>query len=692
MVIRNWYKPTILAYPSVHKALIDFNNILTAQIMKSCKVYLLIYLFVSAELLAAGPKVFTLVSPDGKVSAKIELKDRIYYSLIVEERQVITPSAIGMMLSNDRILGQNPVARKNRSRNVDNLLKPLYGERNKIRDNFNELIITFKGNFTLTTRLYNEGFAYRFAYSKKEDLIVNDELANFNFAGDYQVWAAHQRTGSFEHSYEDFYTVRNISQLPDSMAMLPVLVKTDEGLSALIMEADLEDYPGFHLKKNSSTEMGLEAAFPKVPTKWEPGGLKNFNLVVKERTNYIAKTKGARSFPWRIIKIATEDAQLLDTDIVYKLSSPAAEELDFSWVKPGKVAWDWWCAINLSGVNFRAGINTESYKYYIDFAAEHNIEYINLDEGWSDQYDLMKLDDQINLKEIIEYGHEKGVGVFLWCVHWPLDDKLDEAMDQFKTMGVKGLKIDFMDRDDQVMVNYYHRIAKAAAEHQLLVNYHGAYKPSGLHRKYPNVINRESVRGLEYNKFSIPHGTTPEYAVTIPFIRMAAGPMDYTPGAMTNAQQANFAVFFERPMSQGTRCQQLAMFVAYDAPLQMLADAPTAYTSEPEILKFLEEVPTTWDETVALDGELGDYLIIARQKEDTWYVGGMTDWDSRKLSVDFSFLKAGTYSAQIIQDGINADRIGNDYQILETTVDGSSVLDINLAPGGGFVIKIEEVK
>ena len=659
------------------------------MIMKCTKALVVLFFIVSMQIDAASPKVFTIVSPDGKLSAKIELKDRIYYSLSLEGVQFMDPSAISMELSDGTIWGKDPVARKNHSINVDQNLEPLYGERNLIRDHFNELTITFKGNYMLTVRLYDEGFAYRFGYTKDGEIVVKDEQASFIFSGDYQIWAAHQRTGSFEHSYEDFYSVRNLSQLPDSMAMLPALVKTDDNLNVLIMEADLEDYPGFHIRKTPGSKIDLEAVFPKVPTSWKPGGLKNFNLVVQERADFIAQTTGARHFPWRIIKIATEDAQLLDTDIVYKLSSPADESMDFSWVRPGKVAWDWWSAINLLGVDFRSGINTKSYKYYIYFAAENGIEYINLDEGWSDQYDLMKLDDQINLKEIIDYGHQKGVGVFLWCVHWPLDEKLDEAMDQFKEMGVKGLKIDFMDRDDQIMVDYFHRIAKAAAEHQLLVNYHGAYKPSGLHRKYPNVINRESVRGLEYNKFAPPYGTTPEYAVTIPFIRMAAGPMDYTPGAMTNAQKANFHVSFERPMSQGTRCQQLAMFVAYDAPLQMLADAPTAYKAEPMILDFLKEIPTTWDETVALDGKIGEYLVIARKKGEGWYVAGMTDWEERKLSVDFSFLKAGNYKARIFQDGINADRIGNDYKYLEKTISGGSLEEFDLAPGGGFVIKIE---
>lgn len=632
---------------------------------------------------------YSIVSPDGNLSAEIELKDKIYYSLSFNKEPLIDSSPISMELYDGTVWGESPKARKKSLRNVNEMLTPLYGKRKQIKDHFNELTITFRGNYTLTARMYDEGFAYRFGYTKKGEIIVKDEEATFNFAGDYKIWSS--LASGFEHSYENFYNTRKISEVSDSLSYLPILVQTNNGLSMLITESDLEDYPGFHITNDPGADTGLKAAFPTVPTDWEPGGHMKFNLIVKNRTDYIAKTQGPRNFPWRIVKIATADAQLLDTDIVYKLSSPQDESIDFSWVKPGKVAWDWWSAINLVGVDFRAGINTQSYKYYIDFAAENGIEYINLDEGWSDQYDLMKLDDQIDLKEIMDYAHQKNVGVFLWCVHWPLDEKLDEAMDQFVALGVKGLKIDFMDRDDQVMVDYYHRIAKKAAENKILVNYHGAYKPSGLHRKYPNVINRESVRGLEYNKFSKPHGTTPEHAVSIPFIRMASGPMDYTPGAMTNAQQANFAVFFERPMSQGTRCQQLAMFVLYDAPLQMLADAPTAYKTDPVILDYLKEVPTVWDETIALDGIVGDYAIIARQSGDTWYVAGMTDWDARTLEVDFSFLENGKYKAQIFQDGINADRIGNDYTLLEKTIEGGSKQKFKLGPGGGFVLKIEKL-
>jgi alpha-glucosidase len=657
--------------------------------MKTHKLIFFFFLSILTHVYAQAQDSFTVVSPDGKLSAKIELKDKINYSLTFDGQPLIAASPISMEMMDGTTWGKDPAARKNKSRTVDEVLTPLYGKRKAIKDHFNELIITFKGNYTVTFRLYDEAFAYQFGSTKKGELIIRDEEATFNFAGDYKIWLSNAM--GFEHSYENFYTTKKLSEVSDTLSYLPVLVQTDRGVNALITESDLEDYPGFHVVDNPGAPAGLKAAFPKCPTKWAPGGFMKFNLLVQERADYIAKTQGLRTFPWRIVKVATRDVQLLDTDIVYKLSDPQDENIDFSWVKPGKVAWDWWCAINLTGVDFRSGINTESYKYYIDFAAENGIEYINLDEGWSDQYDLMKLDDQINLKEIVDYGKEKGVGVILWSVHYPLDEKLDEAMNQFTELGIKGLKIDFMDRDDQVMVNYYHRIAKKAAEHKLLVNYHGAYKPSGLHRKYPNVINRESVRGLEYNKFSRPFGTTPEHAVSIPFIRMAAGPMDYTPGAMTNAQKANFGVFFERPMSQGTRCQQLAMFVVYDAPLQMLSDAPTAYKADPVILDYLKEVPTVWEETVALDGKVGDYVVIARKSGERWYVGGMTDWDPRDIEVDFSFLEEGKYKAQIFQDGINADRYGNDYALLEKTVDRDSKLQFKLAPGGGFVLKITKL-
>jgi len=654
--------------------------------MKKLKIIpvLLLAIVITAT---AAPKNYTVSSPDGKLIAQIDVSAKIYYSLFMGEKQIIAPSPVSMSLADGTVLGTNGVVTKKTPAKMDQILTPLYGKRKQIRDNYNELTLTFKGNYTFTARVYDEGFAYRFGIKKPGEIIVKDEEATFNFASDGTLWSS--LTGGFEHSYEALYNVRQLSEASDSLSYLPVLVQEDNDISVLIMESALDDYPGFHVLKNQQTTNGMKAAFPKVPTKWEPGGHMKFNLIVKERTDYIAKTQGPRQFPWRILKVATNDVQLLDTDIIYKLSDPQVEDIDFSWVKPGVVAWDWWSAMNLTGVDFRAGVNTETYKYYIDFAAENGFEYINLDEGWSDQYDLMKLKENVNLKEIADYGKSKGVGVFLWCVHYPLDEKLDEVMKMCQDLGIAGLKIDFMDRDDQVMIDFYHRIARAAAQHKLLVNYHGAPKPDGLHRKYPNVINRESVRGLEYNKFSRPYGTPPEYAVTIPFIRMAAGPIDYTPGALNNAQKNNFAVINDMPMSQGTRCQQLAMYVAYDAPLQMLSDLPTAYRAEPVILDYLKNIPTVWDETVALDGKVGDYLVIARKSGNTWFVAGMTDWDARKVNVTLPFLGDGKYKATIYQDGINADRNGKDYVVLNKTIDKSILAEMNMAPGGGFVMVIK---
>nr|MBX2843156.1 glycoside hydrolase family 97 catalytic domain-containing protein [Flammeovirgaceae bacterium] len=372
--------------------------------------------------------------------------------------------------------------------------------------------------------------------------------------------------------------------------------------------------------------------------------------------------------------------------LVYKLSQPA--EGDFSWVKPGKVAWDWWNAMNLKGVDFKSGINTESYKYFIDFAAENDMEYVNLDEGWSDQFDLLKLGDQIDMIEILDYAKQKNVGIIVWCIARTLDSQLEEALDQFVEWGVKGIKVDFMDRDDQEMVGFYNRVAKEAAKRKLLVNFHGAYKPTGLNKTFPNVINQEAVRGLEYNKFAKPNGTTSDHAVTIPFVRMLAGAMDYTPGAMVNAQKEDFAVRFARPMSQGTRCQQLAMFVVYYAPLQMLADAPTAYEAEPEILEFLSKVPTTWDNTWVISGKVGEYAVIAKQKGQDWFVGGMTNSSSRTLAVNFSFLGDGEFIAEIFKDGLNADRLGEDFIKETKIIKASKRMEFDLAPGGGFSIRI----
>ncbi len=404
-----------------------------------------------------------------------------------------------------------------------------------------------------------------------------------------------------------------------------------------------------------------------------------------ERADYIARTSGERTFPWRILIIAREDADLIENTMVYRLA-PKLELVDTSWIRPGKVAWDWWNANNIYGVDFRAGVNTETYRYYIDFAADHGIEYVILDEGWYGLGDLFDINPEIDMEELLSHARDRGVGIILWVVWKTLDDQLQPALDQFERWGVAGIKVDFMQRDDQLMVHYYWKIAAEAAKRRLLVDFHGAYKPAGLRRAYPNVLTREGVRGLENSKWS--EHPTPEHNVTLPFTRMLAGPVDYTPGAMINAQEKNFHPVFTRPMSLGTRCHQLAMYVVFESPLQMLADSPSNYLREPECLSFLSAVPTVWDETRVLAARVGDYVALARRHGDEWYIGAMTDWTPRELALDLSFLGEGAFCIEIFEDGVNADRNAIDYRRVEKTIMADERLTISLATGGGWAARI----
>jgi alpha-glucosidase len=403
--------------------------------------------------------------------------------------------------------------------------------------------------------------------------------------------------------------------------------------------------------------------------------------------DYIAELQGPKSFPWRAMIISEEDKELVQSELIYKLASENVLE-ETEWIKPGKVAWDWWNALNVYGVDFESGVNNATYKYYIDFAAEYGLDYIILDEGWYHLNDIMHVKDEIDVQELVDYGKDKGVGVILLVVWKALDDKLTEALDQFEDWGVKGIKIDFMQRDDQWMVNFYEKISRECAKRQLLVDYHGAYKPVGLDRMYPNVISYEGAKGMENCKWSeLPD---PEHNVTLPFIRMVAGAMDYTPGAMLNANKTNFRDIFEAPMAPGTRCHQLAMYVVFESPLQMLSDNPSNYYREPEAMEFLKEVPTVWDETRVLVAKVGDYILMARRKGETWYVGGMTGWSPRSLELDLSFLPDGNFTMHVWKDGVNADRHAADFKQEKQNVSTSSKIKIDMAPGGGWAAIIKK--
>lgn len=649
------------------------------------KFYTVSFFFlISLSFSIANP--YAVISPDGSITVHVKLTDRIYYNIEVDGNEVMWFSPLSMTTNKGR-LGDRPKLLSDKTISNNEVIKTVWGNRSQVVDSYNQLELNFEGGYKIYFRVYNDGLAYRFETDFPGELMVIDEEIEYRF------WQNHAMINhvvdSYTTSYETTYTRQHISDIGNNnLVSLPSVI--DQGsIKLAIVESDVFEYPGFYLtKKGNHGRYYVDGSFPKYPTRWEPGGHGLFNLVVQERADFIAKTKGQRKFPWRAMVIAREDIELVDNDLVYKLARPAQIETD--WIRPGKVAWDWWNALNLKGVNFETGINNRTYEYFIDFAAENGIEYIIMDEGWSDQFDVLLPTPLVDMEHLTSYAREKGVKIILWAVWHTIDRQYKEAFELFNRWGIAGVKVDFIDRDDQLGIEFYERLVKEAAKYHLLVDYHGCSKPTGLHRTYPNLINYESVRGNEYNKFAT--GETPGHNVDIAFTRMIAGPLDYTPGAMTNSVQNDFHQSFENPMSYGTRCHQLGMYVVYYAPLQMLCDAPTAYQQYPDILNFLAEVPTTWDDTKVLAGKLGDYIVVARKNGDDWYIGGMTNWDEREVEIDFSEILSGRYTATILMDGINANRIAEDYRSENRTVSNSDILKITMKKGGGFAIRLKPVK
>ncbi len=635
-------------------------------------------------------------SPDNKIKLAIDLKEKLYYSVTHGNDVVLAPSAIGMQLSDGTAFGQNPTLRKSKENKVNRVIDAHFYKRNKIRDEFNELILTFKGDYQVIFRAYNSGVAYRFVSSKKKDFMVSAEEATFAFPENHKTYVPYvnkEAGASFEeqlwNSFENTYTHVQLSEVDSKrLAFLPVLVEVNNGKKVCITEVDLEDYPGMYLI-NEKGENGFTGFFAAYPSEEETGGHNQLQQIVTEREPYIARAKGSRPFPWRVLIISENDSELADSDLVYQLASPSRIG-DLSWIRPGKVAWDWWNDWNITGVDFKSGVNTETYKHYIDFASENKIEYVILDEGWAVNLkaDLMQVVPEIDLPEILGYARSKDVDIILWAGYNAFNRDIEGVCKHYAEMGVKGFKVDFMDRDDQEMVNFYYRASEIAAKYKMLLDFHGAFKPTGLNRTYPNVINFEGVHGLEQMKWQPPTVDQVTYDVTAPFIRMVAGPMDYTQGATRNATRNSYRPVHSEPMSQGTRCRQLAEYVIFEAPLTMLCDNPTNYRKEPEMTKFIAAIPTVWDETRAISGKVGEHITIARKKDDVWYLGVLTNWDERSVAIDLSFLPEGSYKAEIFRDGVNAHRNAHDYVTETIDLSPGKKLSARLAPGGGYIARI----
>ena len=553
------------------------------------------------------------------------------------------------------------------------------GIKSTVPDHYNWWKIPFSGGFSVEVRLYDEAVAYRWHSERKGQMHVLHEKADLSLNADDKLLYA--VTNTLQQNYEHTFSLDKPGHISGWMT-LPATVRSQSGKTLLVTETGLLDYPSLFLDGKRGLA-SFTSYFPKRVLEDSIGGFNNFDRIPTKRAEDMAFTKGERPFPWRLVVAVDEEKELLEQMFVWKLAEPNRIK-NPGWVKPGLVSWDWWNNWSIYNVPFESGVNTETYKYMIDIAAEHGIPYVNLDEGWSDTQDLTKIKEEVDVAELAQYAEKKNVGLFLWCVWHTLDRQMDEALYQFEKWGIAGIKVDFMNRDDQQMVQYYERLARKAAEHKLLVNLHGAYKPAGLHRTWPNVINREAVLGNEYNKWSA--DVTPKHQVTLPFTRMAAGPMDFTPGGMRNAGVNKFFIYSERPWVQGTRAHQMAMFVVYFGPLQMLADSPTDYLKEPEVFKFLTSIPTVWDETVAISGKAQSHVVMARRQGETWYLAAMTNENPREFKFALDFLDKDTsYKMTAWKDGANAEKVPRDAATISEVVSGGNEITLKLKPAGGWI-------
>lgn len=657
---------------------------------KLCLAILSLLLLIGNASLAAKEKKYVLSSPDGTLKVEISAGNELVYQVMHGNDTILSHSNIALVLEDGTIVGRTPrITGERRKKIKDNIESPFYRFKEFVATG-NELDLKLKGGFGIIFRAYNEGVAYRFYTTQSSDIIIKEEQAEFNFKEDYTAYLPYTTNDKqpMAMAFQNVYDITPLSKAQPKLAFLPVTVDCGS-VKLTLLESDLEVYPGMFVQSQQG-KYGLKGVFAPYPAKTDfyPWRKQEY---VTETTDFISRSRGSRSYPWRVLAITEKDTDMPVNNLVYALASPNRIG-DTSWIKTGKVAWDWWNDWNLKGVPFKAGINMDTYKYYIDFASRNGLEFIVLDEGWYDPKsgDMLTVIPELDLPELIAYGKSKGVEIVLWTVFNVLDSQLEAACKKYADMGIKGFKVDFLDRDDQTAVEMVYRIAEMTARYKLTLDLHGIYKPTGINRTYPHIINFESVFGMEEVKWTDIKNNMPLYDVTFPYIRMMAGPVDYTPGAMRNATKADWRAMYYTPASMGTRCHQLAAYIVHDSPFTMLCDAPTNYLNEQECVDFMASLPVEVDSTFIASGELGKYIVTVRKKDVNWYIGGMTNWDERDVQLDFSFLPEGmSYTAVLFKDGVNANKQAEDYRKETIRINKDSRLTLHLASGGGFAMKLE---
>lgn len=659
------------------------------------RIGLAMWVIVAAVPSIASAASFRVAAPQAPLEAVVQAGTTLSLEVRYRDNTLVRAGPIGLDIDGRTRAEALPPVSGEQRRSVDEVIRPAVPEKRAlIPDRYNELRLDFGESLSAVFRVYDDGVAYRFETRYDGEVTIDSEHATLRFGDQDKAWIAlatcrkEPELDCFHTSFEENYTEVALRDVPPGrQAFLPLLVRTQSGAYVGVTESDLWDYPGLWLRGVQGAP-ALRAEFARYPLQERVfGGEFKQNMVIR-RADYIARTAGDRSFPWRVFMVAPDAAALVGNDLVYRLARPSSLE-DVSWIHPGKSTEEWITSRVLHGVDFVSGLNTDTYRHYIDFAAEYGLEYMMFDAGWSDNDDNTKLNPAIDVPGLIAYARSKGVRVLLWNEANALERNLDEALDRYAAWGASGIMMDFMDRDDQKTLQLYERVAKAAAQRRLVVNLHGAFKPTGMQRAYPNLLTREGVLGHEFNMWS--DRVTPDHALTVPFVRMLAGPLDWEGGSMQNGTQKTFRAVGEQPMNQGTRTQQMAQYVIYESPLQYLAGTPSDYRTAPEFTRILAGIPTTWDETRPIEGAVGDYLVLARRSGDTWYVAAMTDWTARSFEVPLSFLEQGRYAATIVADGLNADRYAADVRIERQAVGANDSLTLKLAPGGGYVARLVRI-
>lgn len=635
---------------------------------------------------AAQAKEVKVASPSGNIQLCInDNGGTLSYSAFLDGKALFTQEALQMKLEK-KVLGADTRIVGVMNRQVRDILKPVVPIRQaEIKNHYNAATLTMKGGYKVEFRAFDNAVAYRFILAEKDSIYVFDETFNLKPAEEMAVHF--QPTGGWGTGSESPYIHCMLKEWEHShdMSVLPLgLSSTTEDLHLLISESDLDDYPGMYLRGNGAKDC-LTCAMPPVIKDWELF----FDRGTKAGAyhDYIAHTAGKRSFPWRYVVIG--DAKgLLEQTLTAQLAAPC-EIADVSWIQPGQVAWDWWNQRKVYGpdVHFKPGCNTDTYKYFIDFAARYGVKYIIMDEGWAKgTFEPYETNPNLDLQECIRYGKEKGVGIILWLTWICVERNLDQLFETYEKWGIAGTKIDFMDRQDQWMINWYERVIKEAAKHHMVVDFHGAMKPAGLEHRYPNLLAYEGVRGLEQMS-----GCQPDNTLFIPFLRNAVGPADFTPGAMHNTQP-EYDKWTEADYSAvGTRAYSMALFTIMETGTQMLSDSPTNYYRNPDCIDFLSKVPCTWDETRAIEAKFGEYVIVAKRSGAKWFVAGICNGTerSREFQVSLDFLSDGSHTMTLFSDGFNADWQAMDYRVETWAVDNRSVVDVRMVRNGGFTAVIE---